>query len=162
MPALGYESRYAIDANTSLFGTIEGLLKTVCKRPTLAVVMGIRQDDGVFAEVFTMNFGDSSTWEHPFEDIAFAKAELTAKHNMPSREVQLMHPELLEVGTDDEMGDIKYWGSAIVGNLVVACSGVESYFDEAFSYMIAYLWLGLIQHEQERMHGLRSGDGHFF
>lgn len=163
MPALGFNEKIANEAHVALFHSIERLLRTICKRPELAVVMGVRESDGTFKMVTSMNFGSSSDWEFDYYVIARGKAALTAEHNMPSREIQLMHPELLEMGAAGEKGDIKYWGSAILGNLVVACSGVESYFDEAFSYMIVYLWRALIQHELDHPErGKRKGEDLFF
>jgi hypothetical protein len=128
---------------------IDGVLRTDAKRRHLAVAVGYI-DDGNFIELANKEFRGDTPWETDYMFIARQKAALSAKHRMSTREIQLMHHELLE------HGDIKYWGSVVVGNIVVGVSGVESYFDEAFAYMVAYLFRGLIQHSQERKGGLRE------
>ena len=73
-----------------------------------------------------------SHWEYPFDDYARRKGYATWREQTPSRQLVTLSPHLLE------SGDIEYFGSAVVDQIVVAASGVEPYFDELFSTCIAY------------------------
>lgn len=79
--------------------------------------------------MFEHSVGDPKEWEHEYDAIARSKARVTWRTGLPSREVVLMKPHLLLPD------DTRYWGSAIVDGIITAVSGVEPYFDEAFSRM---------------------------
>jgi hypothetical protein len=105
----------------------------------LHIVAGLRVPDsrGGFTGslVSEYSIGDPDTWRHDFRLIAHGKLQLTARTGLPTRVVQLDRPELLQ------HDDIKYWGSAIKGDAIVACSGVQSRWDETFADIILRLWL---------------------
>ncbi len=73
-------------------------------------------------------FGDKSAWKYPYDKIALSKAEKSVRTGRPSAELQPHY--LLE-------GDTIYWGSVVLDDIVVACSGVEPYYDEMFAMWIA-------------------------
>ncbi len=72
--------------------------------------------------------GDPANSKYPITRIALSKAEISARTGLPTAKVP---PQYLL----DE--DTLYYGSAVLDGIVVACSGVEPYYDEMFSYWIA-------------------------
>lgn len=75
--------------------------------------------------------GTRESWPSEYDRIAISKFQLTLQYKMPSREIQLLHPELANAG-----GYTYYWGSWIDGGIITACSGVDPEWDEAISKMI--------------------------
>lgn len=103
--------------------------------------------DTVLAE---RSFGDRETWEHPYDEIAVEKYDLSVRTGLNSRLVQLTQPLLLR------SGDVIYWGSVVVGDLVVACSGVQPWFDEAFARTIAAFCQALAESKQVQLRASTS------
>lgn len=101
--------------------------------------------DTVLAE---RSFGDRDAWAFPYDEIAVEKYYLSVRTGLDSRLVQLAHPLLLR------RHDVIYWGSVVVGDLVVACSGVQPWFDEAFARTIAAFCQALAENEQMRLREL--------
>lgn len=79
-----------------------------------------------------------------YTTIARSKAAIHYRAGRPSREVQDRAPHLLLVG------DTVYGGSAAYEGLIVAGSGVQDYFDEAISAIIAATLWGLIKARQAK------------
>lgn len=77
-----------------------------------------------------LDVGKREDWKAPYDDIAENKFNLTAEHQMSTRKLQLLYPELAEGS-----GNTYYWGSWIDGGIIVACSGVDPEWDEALSKM---------------------------
>lgn len=73
-------------------------------------------------------FGDKTTWEIDIESIALSKAEKSVRTGISSVNVE---PHYFYEG------DTPYWGSVVLDGIVVACSGVESHYDEMFAMWIA-------------------------
>ena len=142
----------ASDAIARVSPYIESLFSGPAKRTHLHVVVGTRTDDGQVTYLASRSFGERSEWEHAYDDIADGKLAISARTGLSSREVQLMRPELLE---ED---DVMFWGSVVVGNIVVACSGVQPWFDEAIAYALAYLCRALVQNSLERIKEEARGD----
>jgi hypothetical protein len=88
-----------------------------------------------------------SAWERPFDLYARQKALLTARTGLPSRLVQSQCPHLLMPG------NIVYGGSTIKDGLIVACSGVQSWYDEAIAEIIASLCLAAVREVQSKLPG---------
>lgn len=120
---------------------IEQLLVCNAMRTHLSVVIGRRNPNGSFQRIIVKNFGYAAVYEHDYQEIASKKAELSARTGLSSREVQLLHPELLQYG------DTCFFGSVICGDIVVAASGVEAYFDEACAKIVLTIILALIEHK---------------
>jgi hypothetical protein len=98
--------------------------------------------DGRWAPAETADFGDRFKWEHDYERYATSKEEISQRTGKSTREVQYLHPEQLEPG------DTIYFGSVVSddGNIVVAFSGFEAYFDEMFAKWVLAICLALIEH----------------
>lgn len=119
-----------------MFADLNG--RGVVHRDALFMVFGIRSvNEPWFEEVYSASLGSQpqEDWEHPFDDIARGKARLTGRTGLPSREVQLMKPHLLR------REDVRYWGSWIEDDIIVAASGVKPWYDEAFCKMACALVL---------------------
>lgn len=128
----------------------------VAKRPTLCVVVAVRDDttraDG-FALLARQSFNPLN-WTNPYDKIALGKTRISARTGMPSRVVQTMYPELL---MND---DVKYWGNAVSGDIIVSCSGVQPWIDEAISNIVLSLIRGLL--EDEVTERRENDPGNFF
>lgn len=76
------------------------------------------------------SFGNRAKWEHPYDDIACNKAHVSNRTGLSTREVQMMRQDLLEPG------DTVYFGSVVLGDIVVACSGFDAEVDELIAMTI--------------------------
>jgi hypothetical protein len=99
--------------------------------------------DGIWSLLATHDFGKRSEWEHPYEDHAASKERISQRTGLSSREAHALYPELI-IPTDTV-----YDGSTISPGktIVVAYSGVESYFDELFTKWVLAGCLALIDHK---------------
>jgi hypothetical protein len=93
------------------------------------------------------SIGEPSAWEYDYQDIGVRKGIISARTGMASREVALMHPQLLVV--EGLTPDTIYWGSWIDQNLIGYCSGTFPYIDEVISKITVAIWKGLIQGDVE-------------
>jgi hypothetical protein len=121
----------------------QALFKGPANRSHGQLIVGVRDVDGTGSVLATRTFGLPQDWQYPFDAIAEGKFNITVRTGLPSREVQFLHPELIEAD------DVIYYGSAIVGNIVVAYSGIQAYFDEVIAYAVAYMLRALVQNELE-------------
>lgn len=103
---------------------------------------------GIF---FEMSYGDVSSWDAPFDDIARSKAYLSWQHQMPTQHLQSRCPYLLQ------SGDTVYYGSAVEDRLVVAVSGFQPYFDA----MVSEWMLSAIRAEYIHIASEVPAKGHF-
>ncbi|MBP9738816.1 hypothetical protein KBD20_03950 [Candidatus Saccharibacteria bacterium] len=87
------------------------------------------------------SLGDVSTWEMDYKAIAEGKRTMVARERISSREV-------VDQGKSLE-GEPPWPGGVIVEDAIVTISGLESEFDELFSYMIAHAIVAL-RHNEER------------
>lgn len=87
--------------------------------------------------------GPPEDWETPFDKIARSKHDISQREGKDTVNVPLI---------DREVGDTQYWGSVVLefegGRIIVAISGLQPWFDEALSGMIARLLLGYLKHEE--------------
>jgi hypothetical protein len=88
-------------------------------------------DDAILYEYAV---GDQSKWDADYGEFARAKARISWRTGMDSHQVQELRPHLLAAG------DTVLWGSVIVDGIVVAVSGANPWFDEAFAGTVA-MWL---------------------
>lgn len=122
------------------------------KRPHLHIVVGVDRpmdywdsttaDDGV---IYEQSIGDPTMWEYDYRGIAQGKYRQTRRTGLPSRVIQQIAPHLYI------RGDTIHAGSTNLIGIIVACSGVESFWDEAFAGMIAWAIWGLIKKEDEQI-----------
>lgn len=82
-------------------------------------------------------------WEHPFDEMALNKAEQAWRDMRANIVTQTTHPSSLREG------DLPFYGSFVYGNIVVACSGVEQWFDMLVSGWIALAFEQLMVHEHQ-------------
>lgn len=92
------------------------------------------------AVVHRESFGDQGEWQHPYHEIAYAKARQTWETGVPSPEMPL-YPLLYQEG------DTPYVGSAMLPGVVVGVSGVEDFFDEMFARAVAAACVALAKRE---------------
>ncbi len=146
-------AKEAIDLATPLIlGLMDG---DVTNRDDLHVVVAVNDDTPSPNEYELMaerSFGEPYRWDHNYADIARGKTMITARTGLTSRQVQLMQPELLVDG------DVMFWGNTLLGNIIVSCSGVQPWFDEAISNTIAWLCRALIQERMEALKADAEGD----
>lgn len=89
----------------------------------------------VIAEV---SYGNPDKWEHHFDEIAQCKAmQLWHGRNDGGTDV---HPHLLF------QGDTVFWGGVKRDGIVVACSGVQPYFDRLIAGITADTCIALSYH----------------
>lgn len=94
--------------------------------------------------LYELSLGKKKKWEYPYKKIARSKFKLTAKWQCSTRELQALYPEMA-----GEKGDTFYFGSWIDGDIVVSCSGVQGYWDEAFAKAIIAVIRAFITEKQE-------------
>jgi hypothetical protein len=80
-------------------------------------------------------------WEKPFDEFARSKASQAWRENQANILTQSQHPSSLREG------DLPFYGSFVYGNVVVACSGVEQWFDMLVSSWLALAFEQLMIHE---------------
>ena len=90
--------------------------------------------------LFEYSIGNRAYWEEwdgkSFGDFARAKAHLSWRTGLSSREVVLTKPHLLL------HGDCRYWGSSVYGGYITGISGVEPFYDEMFATMTSAAMVG--------------------
>lgn len=103
------------------------------KRSDLHIVIARRTGFAYDEEAFQADIlhrydiGDRDKWEAPFDEIAYRKCFQSWRSGLSTHEIQTQAPHLLEVG------DTVYFGSVVSDGIVVACSGIQPYFDEMIS-----------------------------
>ncbi|WP_413699841.1 hypothetical protein ACLKMH_21165 [Psychromonas sp. KJ10-10] len=95
------------------------------------------------AILYETSLGTPESWTIPFDQFARKKAKQAWRESMANIEVQNLHPSSLR---DD---DILFYGSFVYGNVVVACSGVEQWYDMLVSGWIALAIEQLTIHEYQ-------------
>lgn len=83
------------------------------------------------AILYEYSIGDPATWDADYGAFARAKAHVAWKSGMDSHLVQELRPHLLSAG------DTVLWGSIVLDGIVVAASGANPWYDEAFSGTVA-------------------------
>jgi len=107
------------------------------------------QDDIILAE---HSIGDPGKWEWDFKAIARDKAFQTRKHETPNQLIVERAPWLLH-GTS-----FPFWGSAYRDGLVVAASGVQPWYDQMLSEMVASAIAALCMNEMRKPGGILEED----
>ncbi|MGV3000867.1 hypothetical protein [Vibrio sp.] len=83
------------------------------------------------AILYEKSLGKPETWTIPFEQLARQKAKQAWRNSVANINAQTQHPASIREG------DILFYGSFVYGNIVVACSGVEQWYDMLISGWIA-------------------------
>lgn len=125
--------------------SIEELFQRTNRKELHIVVMDPRirpwESDFDNAILYQESIRNTEKWEKPYDDIARNKAEQAWRDNQANIVAQTRHPSSLR---DD---DIRFYGSFVYGNIVVACSGVEPWFDMLVSGWVALAFEQLMIHE---------------
>jgi len=85
-------------------------------------------DDAI---LYQESIRNTETWDKPYAEFARNKAEQAWRDKQANIVTQTRHPSSLREG------DFPFYGSFVYGNVVVACSGVEQWFDMLVSGWIA-------------------------
>ncbi len=117
----------AIEAVNLVKPSIDQLFTKTC-RPELHIVIMNPQvkpwessfEDAILHEC---TFGNPDGWHVAFDDLARNKAAQAWRDSVANINHQTLHPSSLREG------DVLFYGSFVYGNIVVACSGVEPWFD---------------------------------
>jgi hypothetical protein len=123
---------------------IDGLIEfEVISRGELCVIVALGDGNGLFDVLRTKRVGVPEEWEEDYEAIATGKIKMMAETGLNSRVAVLLHPALTS------QGDVIWWGGVTRDNIIVACSGVQPYFDEAISQTVLSLILAIIEDKVE-------------
>lgn len=90
-----------------------------------------------------------------YRRLAHAKAHLTRRTGMASREVQQRAPHLLQYS------DVKWGGSTVRDGLIVAFSGVQAAYDEMIAEWMTSAIIAMCRHEMTREGGVMDADYSF-
>lgn len=90
------------------------------------------------------SLGNPSEWTIPFDEFARNKARQAWRSARPNLASQTLHTSSLH---DD---DLLFYGSFVYGDIVVACSGVEQWFDMLVSGWIAVAFEQLCMSEYQK------------
>ena len=127
--------------------SIESLFERSNRKELHIVIMDPRikpwESDFNDAILYQESIQTQDTWEHPFDDFARNKAEQAWRGSQANIVLQTQHPSSLREG------DLPFYGSFVYGNVVVACSGVEQWFDMLVSGWIALAFEQLMVHERQ-------------
>ncbi|KZN15031.1 hypothetical protein [Marinomonas sp. TW1] len=102
--------------------------------------------EGDFDEaiLYQESIKSGAPWEKPFDDFARNKAKQAWRAQRHNLHLQVQHPSSLK---DD---DLPFYGAFVYGDLVVACSGVEQWFDMLVSSWVAMSFEQLMIHQQHQ------------
>ena len=89
--------------------------------------------------LYEYSHGDESEWPHEFREIARSKAH-QRWCGLNEDQTDIM-PHLLAPG------DTPFWGTAEYKQVVVACSGVQPWFDSMIAGMVAHMCVALAHDE---------------
>jgi hypothetical protein len=126
---------------------IDLLLEQYAKRKHYhIVVMDPRKKpwESSFRDAVLAEFSEGKDeWAHDYRKIARSKAEQAWRNQQANIITQMLAPATLR------SGDTFYYGSFEYHGVIVACSGVEPYFDMLISGWIALAYQQLAQHYVE-------------
>lgn len=124
-----------IEAINLVKPSIEELFKRTCRKELHIVVMNpqLKPWEASFEEAILheWTYGTPETWPAPFDELARSKASQAWRDSVPNMVHQTQHPSSLREG------DALFYGSFVYGNIVVACSGVEPWYDMLISSWVA-------------------------
>lgn len=84
--------------------------------------------------LYQESFGHKKHWEHPYDDIARAKGQISHRTGQNARVVATEEPWMFAEGNTKFVGGIAYGPSK---RLIVAYSGAEDYIDEMICLLVA-------------------------
>lgn len=96
------------------------------------------------AILYEESVGDPEEWDADYGAYARGKARLSWRTGQSGHEILALRPHLLHAK------DTRVWGSVAIDGIVVAVSGANPWFDEAFAAAIAHLFKAVVQGRQDR------------
>ncbi|MGF1700903.1 hypothetical protein L4D09_11355 [Photobacterium makurazakiensis] len=124
-----------LDAIEIVRPSIERLFTRTNRQELHIVVMNpqVKPWESNFEEAILVetSIGEPDAWTIPFDQLARKKAQQAWRDSQANISHQTIHPSSLH---DD---DVLYYGSFVYGNIVVACSGVQQWYDMLISGWIA-------------------------
>ena len=137
----------AQDAVALVRPSIEALFKKTKRQELHIVIMDPRlkpwESSFKDAILYEDTIRNTDPWESPYDELARQKAEQAWRERQANVVLQTRHPSSLREG------DIPFYGSFVYGNVVVACSGVEEWFDMLMSGWIALAFEQLAVHQHQ-------------
>lgn len=125
--------------------SIESLFERTNRKELHIVIMDPRlkpwESDFDAAILYQESIRSGKEWEKPFDDFARNKAQQAWRDMQANIVNPTQHPSNLREG------DLPFYGSFVYGNIVVACSGVEQWFDMLVSGWVALAFEQLMVHE---------------
>jgi hypothetical protein len=125
----------AIDAVELVTPAIERLFDRTNRKELHIVIMDPTKKpwESSFEDaiLYQSSLGNPEQWTIPFDQLARKKAHQAWREGCANMNLQTLHPTSLH------QGDVLFYGSFVYGNIVVACSGVEQWFDMLVSGWIA-------------------------
>ncbi|MFI3276053.1 hypothetical protein [Vibrio sp.] len=127
--------------------SIDKLFERTNRKELHIVVMNphVKPWEGSFEEavLYEESLGTPETWNIEFDRLARQKAKQAWRESTSNISLQSQHPTSLR----DE--DVLFYGSFVYGNVVVACSGVQQWYDMLISGWIAVAIEQLTMHEYQ-------------
>ncbi|MFY0477256.1 hypothetical protein [Achromobacter marplatensis] len=99
------------------------------------------------AILYEESIGDPADWDADYGAFARGKARLSWRTGLSSHEVLALKPHLLHAK------DLPVWGSVCIDGIVVAVSGANPWYDEAFAAAVASLFKAAVQARREALSG---------
>jgi len=126
------------------------LLDRYAKRKDLHIVVmdpRVKPWEGSFDEavLHERSVGDSSKWKDDYRRIARSKAKQAWRDGQANIITQMLAPATLK------NGDTVFWGSFEYYGVIVAASGIESWFDMLVSAWVATALQQLAQHKVQQL-----------
>jgi hypothetical protein len=149
------QTELVADAINLVRPSIELLFERTNRQELHIVVMNPRikpwESDFEDAILYETSLGNPDQWELPFDQLARQKAKQAWRDQSASINKQLVHPSSLQ--TDD----LLFFGSFVYGNIVVATSGVQPWYDMLISGWIAIAIEQLSMHEYQTIKAENPG-----
>ena len=137
----------AIDAVQLVTPSIEQLFNHTNRKELHIIIMDpqVKPWESSFegAILHEASLGNPEQWTIPFDQLARKKAQQAWREGAANLNNQSVHPTSLREG------DILFYGSFVYGNVVVACSGVEQWFDMLVSGWLAVAMEQLAIHDYQ-------------
>jgi len=125
----------AMDAVELVTPAIERLFEQTNRKELHIVIMDpkVKPWESSFEDAILhqASLGKPNEWTIPFDQLARKKAQQAWRDGSANINHQTLHPASLR---ED---DLLFYGSFVYGNIVVACSGVQQWFDMLVSGWIA-------------------------
>ena len=139
--------------------SIDLLFKRTSRQELHIVVMNprIKPWEGTFEEalLYEVSIGQPDKWTIPFDQLARQKAKQAWRGQHANINSQLLHPASLR---ED---DVLCFGTFVYGDIVVACSGVQQWYDMLISGWIAVAIEQLFMHEYQTIKSESPGQQTF-